>query len=47
MNIVIVGLGGVGGYFGCKIAKAFYEDKEKNIYFIARGEHKKEIEKRD
>lgn len=43
MNIGIVGVGGVGGYFGGKIAKYFAYDNENNIYFIARGEHLKKI----
>lgn len=43
MNIVIVGVGGVGGYFGGKIAKYFEDDNENNIYFVARGEHLKKI----
>jgi 2-dehydropantoate 2-reductase len=34
MNIVIVGAGGVGGYFGAKIAKAGFD-----VTFIARGKH--------
>jgi 2-dehydropantoate 2-reductase len=43
MNIGIVGVGGVGGYFGGKIAKYFEDDNENNIYFVARGEHFKKI----
>ena len=43
MNIGIVGVGGVGGYFGGKIAKCFEDDNENNIYFVARGEHLKKI----
>jgi len=43
MNIGIVGVGGVGGYFGGKIAKYFEDDNENNIYFVARGEHLKKI----
>lgn len=43
MNIVIVGVGGVGGYFGGKIAKYFEDDNENNIYFVARGEHLNKI----
>lgn len=39
MNIRIVGVGGVGGYFGGEIAKCFEDDNENNIYFVARGEH--------
>ncbi len=39
MNIAIIGVGGVGGYFGGKLAKAFEKDKSVKIYFIARGKH--------
>lgn len=38
MNISIVGTGGVGGYFGGRLAKA-----GNNVTFIARGEHLKAI----
>jgi len=38
MEIAIIGAGGVGGYFGAKIAKAGY-----NVLFVARGEHFKAI----
>lgn len=34
MNIVVIGAGGVGGYFGGKLAKSGYD-----ITFIARGKH--------
>lgn len=44
MNIAVIGIGGVGGYFGGKIANAFEDDKEKNIFFIARGKHLKTIQ---
>lgn len=37
MNIAIIGTGGVGGYFGGKLANQC-KDKD-NVYFIARGEH--------
>jgi len=40
MNIVVIGVGGVGGYFGGKIAKAGY-----NVSFIARGIHLDTIKK--
>ena len=46
-NILICGIGGVGGYFGGKIAhKISSIDKTKyNIYFLARGEHLEVIKK--
>lgn len=36
MKIAIIGTGGVGGYFGAKLAKAGYD-----VTFLARGEHLK------
>ena len=41
MKICFFGVGGVGGYFGSIITKKFIVEHE--IYFVARGEHKKEI----
>ncbi len=38
MNIVVIGAGGVGGYFGGRIAKAGYD-----VTFIARGKHMEAI----
>ena len=40
MKIVVYGTGGVGGYFGGRIARAGYD-----VNFIARGEHLKVIQK--
>lgn len=40
MRIAIIGTGGVGGYFGGKLAKAGYD-----VSFLARGEHLKAIQK--
>lgn len=42
-KIVIVGLGGVGGYFGGMLAKYYAANPEVEIYFVARGEHLREI----
>ncbi len=39
MEILVYGIGGVGGYFGGKLAHAGY-----NVSMIARGEHLKEIQ---
>jgi 2-dehydropantoate 2-reductase len=39
MKIAVIGTGGVGGYFGGKIAKAGYD-----VTFFARGEHLKAME---
>ena len=40
MNIVIYGTGGVGGYFGARLAQA-----GNNVTFIARGKHLEVIQK--
>jgi 2-dehydropantoate 2-reductase len=47
-KICIYGVGGVGGFFGGKIANAInlYNPANRKIFFIARGEHK-EVIKRD
>lgn len=39
MKIAIIGTGGVGGYFGAKMAKAGYD-----VTFVARGEHLKAMQ---
>jgi 2-dehydropantoate 2-reductase len=44
-KIIIAGIGGVGGYFGGLLAKQFYDNKNVQISFVARGEHLKEIQK--
>lgn len=41
MNIVIYGTGGVGGYFGARLAQA-----GNNVIFIARGKHLEAIQKK-
>jgi 2-dehydropantoate 2-reductase len=46
MRIAIVGLGGVGGYFGGKLARTYAGGERHEIIFIARGEHLKAIQKR-
>lgn len=42
-RIGILGIGGVGGYFGGLLAKAFFESDTIEIVFIARGETQKKI----
>lgn len=42
-KIGILGLGGVGGYFGGLLAKAYFKSDEVEIIFIARGETQKAI----
>lgn len=45
-NIGVFGVGGVGGYFGGKIAQTINLGRSDNkIYFIARGEHLEKIRK--
>lgn len=43
-KIVIVGLGGVGGYYGGLLAKRYVNDPEIEICFFARGEHLKKVQ---
>ncbi|MBL3540222.1 2-dehydropantoate 2-reductase [Aminivibrio sp.] len=43
MKIVFVGLGGVGGYYGGKAARAFEGGEEHQVMFLARGEHLRAI----
>jgi 2-dehydropantoate 2-reductase len=47
LNIGIIGVGGVGGYFGGKLAHRFsaMPDASANIFFAARGEHLEAIKK--
>jgi 2-dehydropantoate 2-reductase len=42
----ILGMGGVGGYFG-GLAKAYAESDQFEIVFIARGETKKQLQSQD
>ncbi len=44
IKIIVAGIGGVGGYFGGLLAKQFSESTEVEIYFLARGEHLKQIQ---
>ena len=44
MKIAIMGVGGVGGYFGGKLARYYINNKNVDITFIARGKHLKEIQ---
>ncbi len=43
MNIAVIGIGGVGGYFGGKLAHSLKDNKNHQIYFIARNQHLIEI----
>jgi 2-dehydropantoate 2-reductase len=39
MKIAVMGVGGVGGYYGSLIARHYAEDRDVEIIFIARGRH--------
>jgi 2-dehydropantoate 2-reductase len=45
MRIAIVGIGGVGGYYGGKLARSYAPQSDMEIIFIARGEHMAQIQK--
>ena len=45
MKIAIVGIGGVGGYFGGKLAREYENSGQHEIIFIARGDHLSAIKK--
>jgi 2-dehydropantoate 2-reductase len=47
VNVCVVGVGGVGGYFGGKLAHTFSSnpDSPVNIFFVARGKHLEAIKK--
>jgi 2-dehydropantoate 2-reductase len=45
MKTAIVGIGGVGGYYGGLLAKLYADDKNVEIVFIARGNHLEQIKK--
>lgn len=46
MRICIAGLGGVGGYFGGRLAAAYSASSEHEICFLCRGEHMESIQKK-
>lgn len=45
MNVGVIGVGGVGGYFGGKLAKFMEQDAShySKVYFVARNKHLEEI----
>jgi len=43
MNIAVIGIGGVGGFFGGKLTQLLKSDGDLNVHFIARGRHLDEI----
>ena len=42
-KILIVGLGGVGGYYGGLLARKYAESNEIEVYFLARGAHLQKV----
>ena len=44
MKIAIMGIGGVGGYYGGLLARRYGGDTDVEIVFIARGDHLKAIQ---
>lgn len=46
MRIGIIGIGGVGGYFGGMLAREYENSGEHEIIFFARGEHLKAIKEK-
>ncbi len=46
MRIAVVGIGGVGGYFGGKLARYYASSESVDIIFIARGEHLHQIQEK-
>jgi 2-dehydropantoate 2-reductase len=46
MNIAVIGIGGVGGYYGGKLTQLLKDNNDLKIFFIARNQHLIEI-KRD
>jgi len=45
MKIAVIGLGGVGGYYGGKLAQKYAATRAHDIFFLARGEHLTEIKR--
>jgi 2-dehydropantoate 2-reductase len=47
LNVCVIGVGGVGGYFGGKLAHALSSNSDfsVNVFFLARGEHLEAIRK--
>jgi len=45
MKIAVMGVGGVGGYYGSLLARHYAENGDVEVIFIARGQHLQEIRK--
>jgi len=43
-NIAVIGIGGIGGFFGGKLTALLRGDQKANLYFIARGQQLKAIQ---
>lgn len=43
MRIAVIGIGGVGGYFGGRLARHYAGSRNVEIIFVARGEHLRRI----
>lgn len=43
-KIVVVGLGGVGGYFGGMLAKYYAKNPDVEVFFVARGAHLQKVQ---
>jgi len=44
MKIAVVGIGGIGGYYGGMLARYYGDQGDTEVFFIARGDHLKEIQ---
>lgn len=44
MKIAVLGIGGIGGYCGSKLARKYVPADEHQVFFVARGDHLKQIE---
>jgi len=46
MNVLVAGLGGIGGFLGAKLAAAYPPGSEHKVHFLARGAHLEAIKDR-
>jgi 2-dehydropantoate 2-reductase len=46
MRIAVIGIGGVGGYYGGKLARHYAPHSDMEVIFVARGKHLEEIQRR-
>jgi|SRR5690554_5324775 len=44
-KVLFAGIGGVGGYYGGRLARQFEKDKNVEVHFLARGAHLEKIKK--